>query len=153
MTTPAAKTTTRRKSAAAAPAAAEQLTTDDAGTPAAAAATPGGARAHLDFNAVTVTAVKPSEAKNPFARGHRNIPEDHPIVKAFNLSWDQKDDKGRGKQLELQVPAPEQAELLVKLLRKVATQKGLGVRSAIQEDGVTIVFYAKTKRAVAAKSE
>lgn len=110
-------------------------------TPAAAdAATPGvedaPKRSHLDPASVKIEAVQPVEGGNPFARGSKDVPADHPAVRAFDVSFEQ------GKVLFLKT---EQADDLVKLLRKIAAQKDLGVRVNKRDGGV--YFEAKNKRA------
>lgn len=116
--------------------AATPAATVDAPTP------PVEARKHLDPADVVVTEVKPVEGGNPFARGSKDVPADHPVVRAFDLSWEKKTVLFLG---------TEQPEGLIKLLRKVAAQKDLGVRVNAKDGGV--YFEAKTKRARAAKPE
>lgn len=116
-----------------------------AATPAAAVdapTPPAEARKHLNPADVVVTEVKPVEGGNPFARGSKDVPADHPVVRAFDLSWEKKTVLFLG---------TEQPDGLIKLLRKVAAQKDLGVRVNAKDGGV--YFEAKTKRARAAKPE
>lgn len=93
-------------------------------------------RKHLDPASVVITAVTPVEGGNPFARGSKDVPADHPVVKAFDLSWEKK---------TVLFLKSEQPEGLIKLLRKIAAQKDLGVRLNAKDGGV--YFEVKVKRA------
>lgn len=82
---------------------------------------------------------KPASA--PFSKAG-GLPEDHPVVKAFRMSWES------GEALEIATSTPD---LVVKMLRKVAGKLNLGVRVQANEDSV--VFQAKERRTPTKKDQ
>lgn len=94
----------------------------------------------VSLDDVKIGGIAAETSENPFARGNREIPEDHPLVQAFRQSYDA--------QAAVRV-GTETPNAVTKILRRIAAQEGKGVRIKEHDDAVT--FQATDRKKVVRK--